>query len=90
VSDAESLETLEEALAGNQDALVICDIKAILSDLGRICSFVHGNHSKVIGYYSHVDSKTREDAAAKGVDSVVPKSALELKLRNLLSPQGFQ
>jgi hypothetical protein len=78
------LEPLKETVIGNLGALIVCDLKACVSELGEICALSNESGSKVLGYYSHSDSVTREKAEAAGVNYIAPKSALERKLENLL------
>jgi hypothetical protein len=39
----------------------------------------------VLGYYSHVNSETRERAEAAGIDQAVPRSRMAREMRELVS-----
>lgn len=82
-SSAKTLDKLSELLKTNQ-ALIICDLVSVKSELPVIIKIAKEYNSKIFGYYSHVDKETEALARSVGADYIVPRSALQSKLRSVL------
>lgn len=83
-SMVDSAEELKASF-GKDNSLIVCDLASAKSDLKTIREICSVSGSLILGYYSHVDAETRKRAEAHGVDFIVPRSAFQQKLIQLLS-----
>ena len=82
-ANAGSLEALRAALREND--LVVCDLVSVSKELGILKNVTKETGCQIFGYYPHVDKETETLARSTGIDFVVPRSAMQAKLRSLLS-----
>jgi hypothetical protein len=67
------------ALPGEVDAdAIVCDLDAVDAEA------VAAAKVPALGFYSHVDTETREAAQAAGVDVIVPRSRMARELPDLV------
>jgi len=77
----------EGAAPANAPALVILDLGAGERALGlarALKSAARAGGPPLVGFFSHVDTATRDAALAAGVDTVLPRSAFVARLPALL------
>lgn len=78
--------SFDELVVGlNDHSLLVCDLTLVSQDLVPLKKISEQRGCKVFGYYPHVDKETESLARSTGIDFVVPRSALQAKLRSLLS-----
>lgn len=65
--------------------LLVCDLIVVSSDLDLLKKISSERKSTIFGYYPHVDKDIETLARSTGIDYVVPRSALQAKLRLLLT-----
>lgn len=86
VEEASVESAMERMLAARPD-LAIADLQGRGDVLGLVAA-AHENPAtqdiEWVGFYSHVDTATRENALAAGVDHVLPRSAFTRRLPDLL------
>lgn len=72
--------TLSAALPGGDESfdLIVCDLD--VADLDAVSS----RAEPAIGFYSHVDTETRERAVEAGMELVIPRSRMSRELPNLV------
>ena len=92
-----ALETLDVAAARNRwlapgarelPSLVLVDLalgEPALALVRELRATTAGTHLPIAGFYSHVDTATRDAAIAAGVDPVLPRSAFVARLPALLT-----
>jgi hypothetical protein len=67
------------ALPGEVDAdAIVCDLDAVDAEA------LAAAEVPALGFYSHVDTETREAAQAAGVDVIVPRSRMARELPDLV------
>lgn len=69
----------------NDHSLLVCDLTVVSQDLVSLKKISEQRSCKIFGYYPHVDKETENLARSTEIDFVVPRSALQSKLRSLLS-----
>jgi DNA-binding response OmpR family regulator len=75
--------SVEDALAAAGAAdLVIVDLHSEQLDPARLVAGVSGK--PLLGFYSHVDADTREQATSAGFDLVVPRSRMAREMPDLV------
>jgi DNA-binding NarL/FixJ family response regulator len=75
--------SVEDTLAGAQEAdVVIVDLHAEQLDPARLVAGVAGK--PLLGFYSHVDADTREQATSAGFALVVPRSRMARDMPDLV------
>ena len=78
-----SLGALEVTLHENN--LVVCDLILVSNELELLKKVANERGCRVFGYYPHVDKNTETLARSTGIDFVVPRSAMQGKLRSILN-----
>jgi DNA-binding response OmpR family regulator len=77
------ISDVENALAAAGDAdVVIADLDAPGLDPSRLVARLSG--TPLLGFYSHVDVKTKSRAEAAGFDLVVPRSRMAREMAELV------
>ena len=83
-SDAKTSNKLIEFLSNNNRVLVVCDLTLVKSELEELVKVIRTKNCQIFGFYPHVDKDTEIKARSLGVDYVIPRSAMQAKLRSLL------
>lgn len=83
--NASGVQDLEESLRDWSNVLIICDLVSSRPELESIIRVGRTKPSKILGYYPHIDRDTEAYARSVGVDYVVPRSAFQAKINQLLS-----
>lgn len=78
-----SLASLETTL--HQNDLVVCDLVLVSKELDLLKKASEERGCHIFGYYPHIDKDTETLARSTGIDYVVPRSALQAKLRSILN-----
>jgi PleD family two-component response regulator len=89
VAHAKTAESVLEKVRACAPELLTLDLNASRFDPMAIISAVRDDERisalPILGFYSHVNGKLRQDALAAGCDKVVPRSEFAAKLPALLS-----
>jgi len=75
------LEALEETT--QESIVIVFDLMNTENDLKSLSSMQSGTIA-LIGFYPHVEKEAASKAIAVGIINLVPRSALETKLKSLL------
>jgi DNA-binding response OmpR family regulator len=82
--DVQLVSSVEDTLGAAEGAdLVIVDLHADQLDPARLVAGVAGK--PLLGFYSHVDTDTREQATSAGFDLVVPRSRMSREMPDLVA-----
>lgn len=76
---------LNKSLSLKNQILVMCDLTIVKSELEELVEIARTNNCHIFGFYPHVDNDTETRARSEGVDYVIPRSAMQAKLRSLLT-----
>jgi DNA-binding NarL/FixJ family response regulator len=75
--------SVEDTVASREETdVVIADLHAEGLDPAGLVSSLGGK--PLLGFYSHVDAATREDATSAGFDLVVPRSRMAREMPDLV------
>lgn len=89
VSFARRAESLFDSAKAETPSLIILDLHSERLDPFALATSLKADAQlsdvPIVGYYSHVDSQTREKAEEAGVDHVLPRSAFTSNLSRILS-----
>lgn len=73
-------------IASTLDAAPIADADVLIADLAQVDPrALAGGDVPVLGFYSHVDTATRDRAEAAGLDLVVPRSRMAREMPELVA-----
>ena len=75
---------LEASLRVEPPNVLIVNLDCFAGDLGGLKRLIQ-TPLKIVGYYSHVNSKLADEARAIGVDLIVPRGAFLNKIQDVLS-----
>jgi len=82
------LAALVERCAAQPPDLVVMDLHAVGDPLERARELKRHpatRHVPILGFYSHVDTAMREQAAEAGIERVLPRSAFSARLAQWLA-----
>jgi ActR/RegA family two-component response regulator len=79
-----TMSEFERALKELFPRISLVNLDALGTGCKSLVWLVHGT-SKLVGYYSHVDSKLATEALASGFEIVVPRRAFADRLGEILS-----
>ena len=89
VTFAGSRDAALTAMRADNPELVILDLNNPRTDpLGTVTAMKHDDalaHIRVVGFVSHVDVDTANEARAAGVDEILARSAFTMRLPELLA-----
>jgi hypothetical protein len=84
VKVVDSMDGFQRALNGSVPKLLLVNLDA-LGDGKSILTGLVPRSCRLVGYYSHVDSKLAADASASGFEVVVPRRALMDKVNEIFA-----
>jgi hypothetical protein len=79
-----TMSDLERALRKSTPRLLLVNLDVPGVDSKSLAQLVHGG-SKLIGYYSHVESKLATEALANGFSMVVPRRVFANRLSEIFA-----
>lgn len=82
--DVKASNVLNESLSTRNRVLVVCDLTIVKSELRELVKITRTKNSQIFGFYPHVDKDAETKARSAGVDYIIPRSAMQAKLRSLL------
>lgn len=82
--DVKASIALIESLSIRNRVLVVCDLTIVKSEIEELVRITRAKNCHIFGFYPHVDKDTETKARLAGVDYIVPRSAMQAKLRSIL------
>ena len=79
-----TMSELEQALRTSTPRILLVNLDVPGVDSRSLSQLVHGR-SKLIGYYSHVESKSATEALANGFSMVVPRRVFANRLSEIFA-----
>lgn len=83
-----TLNALEAALRGGLPKLLLVNLDVLEERHESLTGLVAPGGCRLVGYYSHVDAKSAEQALRTGFDVVIPRRAIAVKLNEIFSELG--
>ena len=88
VKVASNIAELNLVVKESVPKVMLVNLDAV-KERGESCAeLVRVAKSKIIGYYSHLDSKFAEEALAAGFEFVIPRRAFAVEVHDILSTAG--
>jgi hypothetical protein len=87
VKVAVSLNELKQGLSESVPRMLLVNLDALGVRPKSLVGLVRGG-CRLIGYYSHVDSKLAKEALADGFEMVIPRRALADRLGEIFAATG--
>jgi len=85
---ARTLDALAEASRRDQPALIICDLHSQKIDPNELAKRLKADEQlssiPLLGFFSHVQTELRQQAEQAGFDRVIPRSAFNAQLIQIL------
>jgi hypothetical protein len=81
---AKNLAELSSILREKNKTLIVCDLTTAKDDLTELERIARASDSEVLGYYPHIDKGAERAGRVSGIKYVVPRSAMQSKIMQLL------
>ena len=88
IQDASSADQVEDILHETSKSIVVCDLETVGHQLDALLMSCRKKGTRVVGFYPHIRGDIRALALAKGVDNIIPRSALERTLKIIADDQA--
>ncbi len=88
IQDASSADEVENILHESSESIVVCDLETVGPQLDALLMRCRKKGTRVVGFYPHIRGDIRALALAKGVDDIIPRSALERTLKIIADDQA--
>jgi len=80
-----SLQDLRAALSVESPKVLVVNLDALAAELETLGKLTDEKSFKIVGYYSHVNTKLAEEARKIGADLVLPRRTFVTKMQDVLS-----
>jgi hypothetical protein len=80
-----SLQDLRAALSVESPKVLVVNLDALAAELETLGKLTDEKSFKIVGYYSHVNTKLDEEARKIGADLVLPRRTFVTKMQDVLS-----
>lgn len=80
-----TINALEVALKGGLPKLLLVNIDVLEERHESLTEIVSPGSCRLVGYYSHVDAKSAEEALRAGFELVIPRRAFAVKLNEIFA-----
>jgi CheY-like chemotaxis protein len=91
---ARTLDSLAEAARRDQPSLIICDLHSQKIDPNELAKRLKADEQlrsiPLLGFFSHVQTELKKQAEQAGFDRVLPRSAFNAQLIQILKGDTFE